>query len=93
MLSCSLFPTGTAFPSVIWVLTDAGYDSEECKRVGIFKGLSQLQLSPIVTLHSLPAKTNMAIVGMSSCSESITGRDELASIVLTDPNPHSLPLD
>lgn len=47
----------------------------------------------IVILHSLPAKTNMAIVGMSLCSEFIIGQGELASIVLMDLDPHSLPLD
>lgn len=55
--------------------------------------LQTLQLSAIVILQSLPEKTNMAIVGMSLCSEFITCWVKPASIVLMDLNPHSLPLD
>lgn len=89
-----LVPHWESLPMCVsWVLADAFYDSEECECVGIFKHSSALQLSTIVILHSLPAKTNMAIVGMSLCSEFITGRGELASIVLIDLDPHSLPLD
>lgn len=58
--------------------------------MGIFKRPSELQLSTIVILRSLPAKTNMVIVGMSLCSEFITGQGERASIVLIDLDPHSL---
>lgn len=88
------FPRWESLPKCVsWVLTDAFYDSEECECVGIFKHASELQPSTIVILHSPPAKTNMAIVGMSLCSEFITGRVELASIVLMDLDPHSLPLD
>lgn len=36
---------------VSWVITDAFCGSEDCKCVGIFKGLSALQLSAIVILH------------------------------------------
>lgn len=75
------------------MLTDAFYDSEECECVGIFKRSSELQLSTSVILRSLPATTNTAIVGTSLCSEFIIGQVELASIVLMDLDPHSLPLD
>lgn len=94
VLSRSLFPHWESPPKCVsWVLTDAFYDSEECECVGIFKCSSELQLSTIVILRSLPAKTNMAIVGMSLCTEFIAGRVRLASIVLVDLDPHSFPLD
>lgn len=48
------------------------------------------KLSTIVIRHWMPEKTNTVIVGMSPWSEFITGRGELASIVLIDLNPHSL---
>lgn len=78
--------------SVSWVLTDAFYDSEECKCVGIFKRSPELQLSTIVILHSLPAKTNMAIVGTSPCSESITGSRRAIQHCVNWPRPTQSPI-
>lgn len=92
----TLFPVShwESHPNCVsWMLTDVFYESEECKCVGIFKHSYVLQLSTIVIPDWLPAKINMPIVGMSLCSEFITGRVELSSIVLMNFNPHSLPLD
>lgn len=58
-----LVPHWESHPKCVsWVLTDAFYESEECKCVGIFKRSSGLQTSAIVILSSLPAKTNTSIV-------------------------------
>lgn len=92
LVSCS--PLGKDHPKCVsWVLTDAFYDSRNACLWEIFKRSSVTLLSTSVTLHSLPAKTNMSIVGASLCSEFSSGPVELASIVWMNLNPHSLPLD
>lgn len=54
---------------------------------------TELQLSAIVVILLLPAKTNMASIGMSLWSVFITGWGKQVSIVLFDLDPHNVPLD
>lgn len=76
---------------VSWVLTDAFYESEKCKCVGIFKRSSGLQTSTIVILSSLPAKTNMVFVERPFAqNSSLAGR--AGQHCVNEPQPTQSPI-